>query len=125
MLALPELDHIVCAEKYALKHMDVLLGTEPVKCMEIRQIGWCWMYIVHTPSHILHTYSGSSAFCNIWKNKYFIHVSSYQSPGSVERRVLSSIFLPLSSNSLLPLGSHPLLHINMLSTYRSGWIGKN
>lgn len=39
MLALPELDHIVCAEKYALKHMGALLGIKPVKCMEIRQIG--------------------------------------------------------------------------------------
>lgn len=75
--------------------MDALLGIKPVKCMEIRQIGGVGC-IQFTLLRTYCTHSGSSAFCNIWKNKYFIHVSSYQSPGSVERRVFSSIFLPLS-----------------------------
>lgn len=39
LLARPKLDHIVFAEKYALKHMDALLGIKPVKCTGTRQIG--------------------------------------------------------------------------------------
>lgn len=39
MLALPLLDHIVCGKKYALKHIDAMVGIKHVKCMGINQIG--------------------------------------------------------------------------------------
>lgn len=39
MLALSSLDHIVCGKKYALKHIDEMVGIKHVKYMEINQIG--------------------------------------------------------------------------------------
>lgn len=65
MLALSLVDHIACGKKDALKHIDEMVGNKHVKCMEINQ--WHLMYIFHTSSHILHTYSDGNAFCNIWK----------------------------------------------------------
>lgn len=38
MLAFSVLDHIVCGKKYALEHIDEMVGIMHVKCMEINQI---------------------------------------------------------------------------------------